>query len=142
MIVSIALALALQASAIDRARGNNPIPLSVEDEMRRDRDDKTRNAKQGQPVFAVVPTSADILANYPDAALKRGTKGSASIKCRVADDLTLTKCAVSDETPAKWGFGAAALNVSKLFKVAPKDDLGGNPKGVSINLSLQFSPTS
>jgi TonB family protein len=142
MPLSLALALALQASAIDKARGNNPIPQSIEDEMRRDRDDKTRKAKDGKPVFLAGPQPEDIAKAYPEAALKKGMKGAASIKCRITEDGSFTKCSVVDETPAKYGFGAAALQVSNLFKVGLKDDQGGDVKGVSVTVSLQFNPTS
>jgi TonB family protein len=143
MLVSLAFALALgQASAIDKARGNTPIPLTVEDEMRRDRDDKTRKSKDGKPVYLAGPGPADIAKAYPEAALKKQMKGSASIKCRIADDGTFTKCSVVDETPSKYGFGAAALQMSSLFKVALKDDQGSDVKGVSVTVTLQFNPTS
>jgi TonB family protein len=143
MIVSFAFALALaQASALDKATGVVPLPSGVADEMRRDRDDKTRRGKDGKPVYLAGPGPADIAKVYPEAALKRQMKGSASIKCRIADDGTFTKCSVVDESPAKYGFGAAALQMSSLFKVALKDDQGVDVKGVSVTVTLQFNPTS
>lgn len=55
---------------------------------------------------------------YPARALDRGMTGQALLDCRVSTQGALA-CAVVSETPAGWGFGAAALRIAAEHRMAP-----------------------
>lgn len=66
------------------------------------------------------PTSAEIYATYPNQALRYGVEGYVHLLCTVREDRTLD-CAIHNETPLEYGFGAAALRLSALY-IASADD--------------------
>ena len=45
--------------------------------------------------------------------------GRTTIKCTVTASGSLTDCSVTAETPPDYGFGDAALKLTRLFKVRP-----------------------
>ncbi len=55
---------------------------------------------------------------YPRRALERGIQGSATLNCAV-DTGGRLDCAVVSETPANWGFGDAALRISRDYQMVP-----------------------
>ncbi|WP_135212309.1 energy transducer TonB [Vitreimonas flagellata] len=66
------------------------------------------------------PTLAQVYATYPTRALSEGVEGHVHLLCTVRDDRTLD-CAIHNETPLEYGFGAAALRLSALY-IASADD--------------------
>ena len=60
----------------------------------------------------------DLSRYYPPRALARGMEGEAVLDCRV-DVFGALACSVRSETPAGWGFGAAALRIAADHRMAP-----------------------
>lgn len=73
------------------------------------------------PIFERAPESADVQRAHPEGARDGGVSGSAQMLCEVARDGRLKGCAVSEESPAGAGFGAALMGMTNLYKLAPVD---------------------
>lgn len=55
---------------------------------------------------------------YPRRARESGIEGAVQLDCLVSP-LGVLRCAVISETPANWGFGAAALRIAGDYRMAP-----------------------
>ena len=71
-----------------------------------------------------MPNAEDINREYPERAQRLEKTGSATIRCTVNAQGRLVGCSVVSEDPAGYEFGAAAIRVSKYFKVRPKTSNG------------------
>ncbi|HLZ76019.1 energy transducer TonB [Phenylobacterium sp.] len=69
------------------------------------------------PVWVQAATFEDLAAAYPAKA--NGAEGYAVAHCHLLHTGLLTTCQVIAETPDKLGFGKAALDLAKKFRVAP-----------------------
>jgi protein TonB len=79
------------------------------------------------PTYAPPPTilnpqwvrrPRDLARYYPARALSRGQEGRAVLDCVVSVTGALA-CVVVSETPASWGFGDAALRISRDYQMVP-----------------------
>jgi len=68
------------------------------------------------PEWVRVPRN--LARYYPARALDRGMEGSVTLNCLVTTVGALN-CAVVSETPANWGFGDAALRISRDYRMVP-----------------------
>jgi protein TonB len=85
------------------------------------------------PGYDQIPTAADMAKYYPEKALDVGKEGGAVLRCIVKKDRSLANCAVASETPEGFGFGDAALQVSKLFRMK-----SAAKPGSRITIPIQF----
>jgi TonB family protein len=60
----------------------------------------------------------DLARYYPERALRREVEGRVVLDCGVSIRGALD-CAVVSETPANWGFGEAALRISRDYQMVP-----------------------
>lgn len=60
----------------------------------------------------------DLARYYPARALSRGMEGVVDLECAVDVGGNLA-CRVASETPQNWGFGDAALRISRDYRMAP-----------------------
>jgi protein TonB len=60
----------------------------------------------------------DLARYYPARAITRQMQGVAELDCLVNTAGQL-ECVVVSETPASWGFGAAALRIAQDYRMAP-----------------------
>ena len=60
----------------------------------------------------------DLSRYYPGHALQMDVEGAASLDCLV-DPSGRLDCTVISETPSGWNFGAAALRISRDYRMAP-----------------------
>jgi len=86
------------------------------------------------PGYDQIPTAEDMAKLYPDKALDVGKEGGATLRCVVTKDRHLTSCTVASETPAGFGFGDAALKLSKLFKMK-----SAAKPGSRLTIPIQFT---
>jgi hypothetical protein len=89
----------------------------------------------GLPVFIERPSQANLSAAYPRGAAAVGMSGRAVLHCRVAPDGGLNKCAAIREFPLGAGFGDAALNLSRYYRI----DTGSDAvRGGEVDLPIGF----
>jgi TonB family protein len=77
--------------------------------------------------------------HYPSMALEQGVGGRVTLECLAAEDGRLA-CQVIDETPAYWGFGDAALQVSTRWRIAARTHTGQPTAGGRLRRILVFQP--
>ena len=93
------------------------------------------------PDWIKRPTSDQLMRAYPAIALERGQSGSADLNCSVRMDGTLTDCQIRNETPARMGFGRAALSLSRQFKMSPRTVDGAAVDGARVSVAIRFNVT-
>ena len=82
-----------------------------------------------------APTAQDILNVYPAQALSEAVEGVAFLNCTVNATRALD-CVEGTESTPGYGFGPAALQVSRLFVV--REDYPGVAPGVAVRLPVRF----
>ena len=75
---------------------------------------------------------------YPPRASAAGVAGSASLNCLVLPTGAVTDCNVSREAPGGYGFGRAAQDLSRHFRVNPRT-VNGAAEGSRVNINLRFT---
>jgi protein TonB len=60
----------------------------------------------------------DLARYYPERALRHGIEGRVVLDCGVST-LGALSCLVVSQTPANWGFGEAALRISRDYQMVP-----------------------
>lgn len=93
-----------------------------------------------KPVWTDRPTAQQGSRVYPEAAMKAGQGGRASIRCTVTSDGRLDACVVVSETPTGLGFGEAALALAANWRMKPRDEDGVAVAGKLVRLSVGFKP--
>ena len=77
---------------------------------------------------------------FPDRALRNSVQGHTTLRCLVTSKGQLVNCVVVSEDPADQGFGAAALQTAKLFRMKPQT-VGGQPTdGGTFILRQRWDP--
>lgn len=96
-------------------------------------------AQQGNGAAWVhVPSSADFARAYPAAARAQHLSGHVVLNCLVLRTQRL-RCAVVQEDPPRLGFGRAALQLAREFRIAARTRDGRSTTGGHINVPLAFT---
>ena len=93
----------------------------------------------GKPDWLRKPTPAQMMGAYPDRALRQNISGSAKLSCKVTAVGAVRDCVVLSETPSEYGFGGAALRVSKNFKMKPQTVDGQPVDGATVQVPIGFN---
>jgi TonB family protein len=88
--------------------------------------------------WASSPTSRDFARYYPYRAVEVGRPGYVVLICTVVAEGALD-CAVGYEGPQGWGFGEAALRISRHFRIAPDTKDGASTAGATVRVPIRFS---
>lgn len=90
------------------------------------------------PRWLERPDARDFARYYPDRALEREQEGRVTLDCVVAADGRIA-CTVTSEEPAGWGFGEAALRISRFFRMAPATQDGVPTSGGRVRVPIRFN---
>jgi protein TonB len=89
------------------------------------------------PQWVRRPSGRDFAREYPERALEREREGRVVLACVVAADGTIN-CNVASEEPEGWGFGQAALRISRSFQMAPMTVDGRPTGGGRVSVPIRF----
>lgn len=92
-----------------------------------------------KPRWAQRPSARDLQAAYPAAAQRRNISGRVALDCLIGNDLAI-RCRAVSETPAGYGFAAAALRVAQQFRASPTLEDGRPAVGERAQVSILFQP--
>ncbi len=92
----------------------------------------------GRPDWLRKPTPAQMSNAFPDRALRGNISGTATLSCKVTAIGAVRDCTVLSETPSEYGFGTAALKVTKHFKMRPQTVDGQAVDGASVRIPMSF----
>ncbi|MFN4296919.1 MAG: TonB family protein [Brevundimonas sp.] len=90
------------------------------------------------PRWIARPTPDQMARAYPDRAARDGVEGSATLQCSVTARGGLTACSVLSETPGGYGFGRAAMQLSRHFRLSPRTVDGQAVEGAVVTIPLTF----
>ncbi len=91
------------------------------------------------PSWISQPNADQMMRAYPDSALRRGLAGTATLNCLVDANGRVSGCEVTGETPAGNGFGRAAQQLSRHFRINPRT-VDGAAEGSRVAINLRFVP--
>jgi protein TonB len=89
------------------------------------------------PQWLERPDGRDFARHYPPRALERGREGRVTLDCVVNADGRIS-CSVANEDPDGWGFGEAAIRISRSFKIAPRLENGAPTEGGRLRVPITF----
>jgi TonB family protein len=68
------------------------------------------------------PSGEDIAAAYPQRAKDQAVSGRILLECQTTAGGSFSSCTILSVAPDDFGFGEAALKLSRLFRLDPKQD--------------------
>ncbi len=90
------------------------------------------------PDWSARPNGDDMARYYPDRAQRLEKSGTVVLQCLVTAKGGVSGCAVVSEDPADFGFGEAALKLSRLFRMKPRTEDGQAVDGAIVRIPIAF----
>ncbi len=87
--------------------------------------------------WASRPSVRDIERAYPSRALNENQSGRVTLDC-VASNSGALDCSIGTELPRGYGFGGAALDLSRQFRLEPTTGDGRSVAGGHIQVPVEF----
>lgn len=88
-------------------------------------------------VWLQRPSSQDFNRYYPTRAMEREQEGRVVLDCIVSADGRIA-CTVVSEDPSGWGFGEAAIRISRNFRAAAQTSDGRATTGGRTRVPITF----
>lgn len=92
----------------------------------------------GNLPWGVVPTAAEVAAAYPERAAGHSESGHVVLRCDIQSNGAMTSCDIISEQPRGAGFGKAARNLVKTFRVADQMVRDKRLKGAEVDIPFDF----
>lgn len=89
------------------------------------------------PDWRRQPTPAEVQSRYPSKAGKDWVEGDVVMRCVVLTTGRLGECAIQSESPADYGFGEAALSLTRLIEMRPRT-IDGVAEESNVDIPLAF----
>jgi hypothetical protein len=83
------------------------------------------------------PSARDFARYFPNDALEDGTSGNVTLSCIIGGGGRLA-CSVASESPSGYGFGNAAIGISRQLRVRTTLPDGSSAEGREMRLPLSF----
>jgi hypothetical protein len=84
-----------------------------------------------------APNARDFARFYPNRAIDSGVSGNVTLDCIIGGGGRLV-CSVAGESPDGYGFGRAAINISRQLRVDTRLSDGSSAAGRNLSLPLSF----
>ncbi len=98
-----------------------------------------RDRRIDNPQWAAEPSDDQLNQVRPQLGALLGLTGVVRMSCRVAEKGGLKACALDDESPAGFGYGAAALGLAEAYRLGAIQ-LSAYGVGTSVTVRVGFPP--